>query len=145
MLRDGDAFASLRTQWFHGTFEQQVLPHQRVQRELAPAVVVLIDLVQLNVDLVAALWTHVLGTVEGGEREVHIERDLSQAPCARRGHPSGELRLNEHIQPGTLGVHSQSPVLGPWTQLGLSERRGQPIRADGKVPIPPGLVEVLDL
>jgi len=42
-------------------------------------------------------------------------------------------------------MHGEPPVLGSRPQLGVGKRGRQPIRADGKVPIGPRLVEVLDL
>ena len=58
---------------------------------------------------------------------------------------SGDVPLHEHVHPISLGVDLQPPLVGAWTQLTFGERIAQPIRADGKVPILPRLVEVLDL
>ena len=54
MLRNGDSLASFGAKRFHRRFEQQELAHHRVQHDLGAAVVVPIDLVQPDVDFVAA-------------------------------------------------------------------------------------------
>ena len=145
MLRDRDSFAILRAKRLHGCFEQQMLADHRVQHDLPAAVVVTVDLVQPNVDLLAVVRASVFGAEEHRHGKVDIERHVVQATRACGGKPARDVSLYEHVHAASLGVHLQAAITRSRPELSVGERGRQPVPADGKVPILPGLVEVLDL
>ena len=82
---------------------------------------------------------------ERSERQVDRERHLVEAPSAGGGELSLDVALNQHIVAISLCMHVELALFGAGPELSLAERGGQPILADGKAPILPRLVEVLNL